>query len=380
MPVLKGVNDTIMKGYSRKRKSGAARQLFTKKRKTMVTNRYAKGKGRPTTRRWISGGKRKRPTGGFNRPKGKFAARVKQVVMNQVASENSFLENYIDRVTTAAEGKDAAANQIMWAQNQSAASGGLAAATIYNLVMHDPRLLNAIAQNIEAVQTTKATIKTYQVAARLVNAGTAPLTIWEYRCRARNDMSTNIQTLLTGGFNDAGTGITAKPTSTTLGATPFQNPAWCSAFKITKVKRWNLRPAQAKWIKYSNKKDYQFTMERISPDGNLKTILRGKSISVFVMQGTFGHLGTNSAGFNYGIVTPLLGVEFYHKIHYSWLKDESVAHGVTQYMTGLTATVAQVPTPIIINHPDSVLTEGTGVRNYATTDKASVLQTFFDVN
>lgn len=386
LPVLKGVNDTIMKGYSRKRKSGAARQLFTKKRKTMVTNRYAKGKGRPTTRRWISGGKRKRPTGGFNRPKGKFANKVKQVVMNQIASENSYLENYIDVVTTAAEAKDAEANQIMWAVNQASASGGLVAGTRYNMVMHDPAFLSNISQNIEAVQTTKATIKTYATSCKLVNAGTAPLTIWEYRCRARNDYQSNLQTLVTGGFSDSNTGIGTKPTSTTLGATVFQNPALCSAFKVTKVRRWNLKPAQTKWIKYVAKKDFQFTQERIAPDGNIKSILKGKSMSVFVMQGSFGYLGSNTDGKRYGIVAPNLGIEYYTKIHYSWIKDDSVAHGYVQNMTGLTSngTIgggnAHVPMPIVINHPDSSVADGTGARTAATTDAYDVETVKFNVN
>lgn len=323
---------------------------------------------------WPRKGTRKRSYSvGFNRPTGPFAKKVKKIVMHTVASENSYLENYVDYVTTAAEVKDAEANQIMWCENQKAASGGLGQAQRWNLMMMDPVYLNLISQNIEAVQTTKATIKSYQTKARLVNAGTAQLTLWEYRCKARNDQSTNLTTMLTGGFSDASTGINAKPTSTTLGATPFQNPAWCSVFKITKVKRWNLKPAQAKWVSYRSKGDFQFTQERISPDGNTKTILKGQSISVFVVQGSFGYLSTNTDGKRYGIVAPNLGIEYYTKIHYSWVKDDSVAHGIHNYVTGLTSndTVnsvsAAVPCPVVINHPDSVVENvaSAGVRTYA---------------
>lgn len=303
--------------------------------------------------------------------------------MDQIASENSYLENYIDHVTIGTEAKDAAALQTMWVINQTAASGGLGAASRYNLMMHDPTILQLILQNIEAVQTTKCTIKNYAVSARIVNAGTAPITLWEYRCRARNDYQTDLQPTLEGGFSDAGTGIGAKPTSVVLGATPFQNPAWCSQFKITKVKRWNLRPAGVKYIKYKQKKNYQVTMERISPDANLKSILRGKSVSVFVVQGTFGYLATNTAGKRYGIVPPNVGIEYQTKVHYSWLKDESVAHGYNQYQTGLTEEAAQVPAPIVINHPDSAVgigAEAAGTRINASTNLAAVIQVPFNIN
>lgn len=330
---------------------------------------------------------------GLKRPnyRSNFVKRVKDVIMNQVASENSYLENYIDVVTTAAEAKDAIGNQAMWNQNQTAASGGLAGSAFYNLMIHDPRILSLISQNISAVQTTKATIKTYSVAAKLINSGTAPLTVWEYRCRARNNLSLDLATLLTGGFGDATTGIGAKPTSTLLGATPFNNPAYCAQFKIVKVRKWNLKPAQTKDIKYVNSRDFQFTQETISPDGNIMSTLRGREHSLFVLQGSFGYLASNTDGKRYGIVAPHLGIVYTIRVHYSWINDENISQGSNVYITGLTRgplgtnTAANVPCPVVINHPDSSIADGVGgaaagTRAYAGTEVYAVESMPFTIN
>lgn len=327
---------------------------------------------------------------GLKRPLNtKFNRKVQDVVMNKLSSENAYLENYIDVITTAVEAKDATGNQIMWAVNQTAASGGLAAGTRYNLLMHDPTVLSLISQNISALATTKATIKSYSVMAKLVNAGTAPLVCWEYRCKARNNLagSTLLQTLLVDGFSNAGTGVGTKPAATTLGATPFNSPSWCSQFKIVKVKKWELGAAQTKWIKYKNNKDYTFCQEYISPDGNANGILRGRCMSVFVMQGSFGYLSSNTAGKKYGIVAPNLGIEYYTKVHYSWINDENVSLGSNVYITGLTqggvGGGSHVPCPIVINHPDSAigtLTVANSTRAYGTGDDFDIEDQPFNIN
>lgn len=382
------IPENILPRPKRKSKSNHPESTFTGNppRRRLTFSRKSSTSSKPSQSRKSS--KKvtfKTKSHGLRRPnmRSTFAKRVKEIVMNSVASENAYFTNYLDLVTTAAEAKDATGNQVMWNRNQTAASGGLGAGVRYNLLMHDPVILSAISQNISAVKTTKATIKSYAVSAKLINAGTAPLTVWEYRVRARNNLTLDLTTLLVDGFDNATTGIGTLPTSTTLGATPFNNPAFTAQFKVVKVRKWELKPAQSQWIKYKNERDFSFTQEYIAPDdaANLMKTLKGRDHSVFVMQGSFGYLATNTDGKRYGIVTPNLGIEYQTKVHYSWINDENVSQGSNVYMTGLTAggpTV--VPCPVIINHPDSTITVTTGVRTTAATEQASLPQISFNAN
>lgn len=326
---------------------------------------------------WGSKGKfSKRRIGGSK----KFNRKVREVVSNQMTADNSFLQNWVDRIVSTGT-TNSVAVQAMWAINQ-AASGGVAASTIDNLIIHDTQFLNVILANISAVQTTQMFVKDWETEAVITNAENTAVMFWEYRCKARRDQPLNktLDYLIHNGFGNANTGLATQPTYTTLGATPFMNPAITAQYKITSVKKTIIPPGDSITIRYRDKRTKKFTQESINPNGVLYNMLKGQSCSLFVAQGTYATNSSASSTKTQGIGNIDLGIIYKMKCHYSWMNDVSISTGSANYVYGFSAGQSYAPTPIMVVHPDSAIatisttlgigtgpaSQSTGTRVYAT--------------
>lgn len=358
--------------YILRKRQGQDMAPYAKRRKGSFTNRrkvnsrpYApkkggyKKRGFKVKRKNSYAGRQRRAMGS-----GALQSKVRNIVMDSLTADNSFIENYADRVLTSASTINNVAQQYMWCSNQIT-QDNVAQYTKSNLLLDDPLELEKIFTNISNKPTCRFTRKSVEKELTLTNTETTPVEIWEYRCQARRDLATLPDTYLNTGFVGAEAGITGKVTQIMIGATPFMNPEFTAQFKIVKVRKRIIQPARAWCIKYKQQKNRLFNRASVSPasDGvNVVPwkIMRGQRLSAFVAHGSYAANTAATANHKYGMGNVGLGLIFKTRYHYSWTEDRDIATGYSNGIFGFTqggtsSTAGHGAIPTVCNHPDSVI-------------------------
>lgn len=307
----------------------------------------------------------------------------KQAITWSDLGDRALLYTWVDEPTFV-NASGALGQQCVWSQN-TVASPNAAALLYCNLMLDDGLALYNMFR--DAFQTN-ATVgnnqiimrKSCSVSARIVNAETSTVILWEYRCIARRDQIVTPQVLLplTSAVEDnLGGGLAAvvKPTVGTVvnglypmtnGSTPFMFHAFVEQYRIGKVRKWELKPGQVKHLKYSLKKPKMYRAQNImSALGTVTAtggtavpyvVRRGQAVSVFIAKGTFATFTSAGATYTRGMSNVNLGIEYKAHYNYTFGHISAAASGVLGSVPGFSANVAQAPMAMVINHPDSVIT------------------------
>lgn len=368
----------------RRFKNRKGRKRFVKKR-PFQKGKVAFKKGRPF----------KRKRGGFG--KGKFNAQQRMKKMCEGVAPGHFKWSNVDKWDLN-DSTNTVANQVYIASQQLSAQAGSASASTIPLGLMDQCITGMILGGFSGVDETganflsrRAIVSSYKTRMTIQNIHSGPVMLTHYRCVARQDISASLSSesslklIVENGFADATSALvggavrTSPMTSTTWGATLFQNPRFCRWFKIVKVKKYTILPARMIKIGYSMKKyrmiDQATHNAGVLPDADGSTVLskqllRGSSVSVFCVQGMFASNTAGDTGFEFGIGNATLGVISEIDVVYHYAQPTTPQNSAQVQAGGFTTGSAFYPAPIVQNQPISVITATT--RTYPTNDQLVV--------
>lgn len=375
------------------------KRAFSKKRHTFKARHAFKARSfkRKFTRRAYS--------------RSRFNASAKKVAMKASIGGNGdqslvmpFLDNL--KLTNAT---NANSDMLVWAENNIAGSSGLATTIIPNLCLDAALHLNMMftnaasrqqaiqgvgaAQQLDDQLQPKIIRKIASCEARIVNAETSNVCVWEYRCAARRDITTSLQNMLvsigtvqqkdvsvsgstiqpsqTAGNTVAPAAISGSVCSVAVGVTPFMWNSFCNLFKITKVRKRELAPGRVWRIRYSQKKPRLFQWNNVTytptalsgADGStagMYKVRKGQRFSLFMAQGTWAASASANANFKVGLSNVNLGIEYSYAYHYSFMANSGSTATDYSQVPGFNSATANVPLPLLAVQPLSAIAVGAG--------------------
>lgn len=276
--------------------------------------------------------------------------------------DRCYVVNYQDEVK-ALQVNNQNAVQEMWASNQTTSGGtgtltSVGPGTYINLMVCDPTVMRDLfvhmGESIGSNTMSKLYLMKYSTRARIVNTQTSTCEFFEYRCRARRDITTqtgSIDGILDGDPDtEQDASGAAKITMTRYGATPFDSSRWCRHFKIIKVKKRILPAAGVVTLMYKEKKRGYMTkfadwyMQTNSAADQALSIKRGQTFSLFRIQGTWSGKTANDAGEKFGPGNASVGILYTIRCHYRYITTQP---RVTTWLNALGGISAgSIPAPV----------------------------------
>lgn len=312
--------------------------------------------------------------------------KITRSLLDTLYGDNQVVLTYLDRVSTS-NTTGTAAMQAMWS-NRVSYDAAISSATqtylapCFNLVVHDPVILNRYCAKSDATnpannsaKTTKMFVKNYSVEACLTNLENGPIEIWEYRLIARTRMTlagfntvmntlndpvgpgggaTGGNALNPGSFTATQATVTfpfSTTTTTQLGINPYMIPGLTRYFKISSVKKKVLNPADRWCIHYKCKRPMIYDNEKfnlsVAPDptgsSTNPTLWAGMGLSLFIMKGTFAVDSAGATAQKIGIGNATVGIEYNVKFHYALISQNYMSTQLIRDAPGFTVDESGYP-------------------------------------
>nr|WAE42522.1 MAG: capsid protein [Cressdnaviricota sp.] len=212
----------------------------------------------------------------------------------------------------------------------------------------------------------KYTIDNASLQCQLVNASNSQAVLKVYECQCRFDLPTNASfpfaySYLVQGFTDAGLGTAVGLTA--INGSPFQSPAFCEHFKITKVRVLKFNPGEQKIVRLNDKSPLNINMNRYY--GATTQLIEGVARrSKFLLFQLYGQVGTDSANVSHiGTMPVVCNTIYTQRYTYFWTADPQTSTTVGVSFTQNGDQVAQT----VLTTP-SIIEEMTGAAVAGVTD------------
>lgn len=239
----------------------------------------------------------------------KFQRRVQRAISNSVPTQIELMRGHID-VTAAANNQQMFACMLYGEFGVSGAANDLGSQDLYQIISNSTSLSTTATNKL---QFRGAFLDMYITNTGLVPAGTTIyVDIYTIYCRRDVFQYNGASDFCANTYGDSGnlSGGTTALSSTAFGVTPFQNPQFCSHFKITDVKRTVLEPGQTYNLQMKDHKSRNYFYNKTNKVVCLKGWTKG-----------FLCIFKGAAGYNQQDVASNVAVEALRTYTYDYIQD-----------------------------------------------------------